>query len=153
MNRGRQFPLIVIASLSMAAAFDSMAAQTSPATTPIVAEQVPARVSATFTAWDVNKDKVLSEQEFEAGWRNLQREAALEVALRRQFNLVDADKSGAIDASEYKSLLLIKRAGKAAPPLSSFDVNRNQRLEFAEYLGLVHRMTAVPKSAIVPTQK
>jgi hypothetical protein len=153
MNPGKQIPLILVASLAMFAAFESIAAQTAAVTGPIVAEQVPARVAATFAAWDVNKDKVLSQQEFVAGWRNLQRAAAVEAGLRRQFSVVDADRSGAIDGKEYGNLLLIKRAGKAAPLLSSFDANRNQRLEFPEYLELVRRMTATPQAAIAPTQK
>lgn len=153
MNPDRQFPLILVASLAMFATFESIAAQTAPATAPTVAEQVPARVAAIFAAWDVNKDKVLSQQEFVAGWRSLQRAAAEEAVLQRQFNLVDADRSGAIDGKEYRNLLLIKRAGKAAPLLSSFDANSNQRLEFPEYLDLVRRMSTTPRSAIAPTQK
>ncbi len=153
MNPAKQFSLVVIAGLAIFAVFDSLAAQTAPANGAIVAEQVPARVAAIFAAWDINKDKVLSQQEFVAGWRNLQRAAAEEAVLQRQFNLVDADRSGAIDGKEYRNLLLIKRAGKAAPLLSSFDANSNQRLEFPEYLDLVRRMTTTPRSAIAPTQK
>lgn len=153
MKPSRTLPLILAGSLAMVTAFGSAAAETTPSTASPVAEQMPARVAATFTAWDVDKDKVLSLQEFEAGWRNLQRASALEMSLHRQFNLVDANKSGAIDPGEYNSLLLVKRAGKSAPQLSSFDANRNQRLEFGEYLVLVRRMTSVPQPGIVPAQK
>ncbi len=60
--------------------------------------------------------------------------------LHAQFNAVDANKDGAIDAGDYAKLLLVKRAGASAPPLATFDANRNQKLEYAEYTDLVQCM-------------
>ena len=65
--------------------------------------------------------------------------------LRRQFATLDANHDGAIDASEYGNLVLIKNAGKTAPPLARFDVNADGKLEFGEYLKLVEALA--PKEA------
>ncbi|WP_159016269.1 EF-hand domain-containing protein [Cognatiluteimonas profundi] len=103
---------------------------------------VAAQVNATFNAWDSDKNGALSRTEFEAGWMVLRQAAETQERLRLQFHKVDANGNGAIDAGEYPNLLLVKNAGSAALPLSSFDTNKNQRLEFNEYVGLVRRMSA-----------
>ena len=105
------------------------------------------RVEATFAAWDSNKDHVLSLAEFQAGWAALQKATAIEVRLHRQFQAVDADHDGTLEAGEYANLVLVKRAGTGAPPLSAFDANKDQRLQFPEYLALVRKLGAQPAAA------
>lgn len=119
--------------------------QAAPPATPAPAAapaNADARVEATFAAWDTNKDHQLSLLEFKAGWAALQKETAAEVALHRQFQAMDTDHDGALDANEYGNLVLVKRAGKAAPPLSTFDANKDQRLQFGEYVELVRKLGA-----------
>lgn len=122
----------------------AQAAATQPA--PAMTESVPAQVDAVFAAWDVDKNGTLSQQEFKNGWLEMRRALELQARLHAQFNIIDADKNGGIDAKEYANLELVKKAGQSAPPLSSFDSNKNQRLEFPEYLDFVKRMTT-PKTA------
>lgn len=98
-----------------------------------------------FKAWDKNNDGQLSLVEFRSGWEQAQAIARAQLALRRQFATIDGNHDGAIEASEYGNLLLIKNAGKAAPPLARFDANANGKLEFAEYIKLVEAMA--PQSA------
>lgn len=113
---------------------------------PIRAEPVPPQVEAAFDAWDVDHNGSLSRQEFIAGWQQLRhegemrREGAMQQRLRAQFNTLDADKSGALDAHEYAQMALVKRAGTAAPSFSTFDANKNGRLEFGEYLNLIRQL-------------
>lgn len=103
---------------------------------------VPADPAATmFKAWDKNGDAQLSLAEFRAGWQRTQAVARTRAALGRQFATLDANHDGAIDASEYGNLLLVKKAGNAAPPLARFDADHNGRLEFAEYANLVGTLT------------
>ena len=63
----------------------------------------------------------------------------------------------AIDAAEYGKLLLVERAGNGAPPLSMFDTDKDQRLQFPEYLALVRHMTerrtVAPTGAVAPATK
>jgi hypothetical protein len=100
-----------------------------------------------FDDLDTNKDLVLSRQEFQAGYVGLQRVIAMQVRLREHFGALDANRSGAIDASEYANVELIKSQGKAAPALSIFDANHDQQLDFAEYTALVRKLaTTKPPS-------
>jgi hypothetical protein len=121
------------------AAAAPVAAKPAP-TKPIAAEPVPPRVDATFRLWDGDRNGVLSLQEFRTGWIALRREGVRESRQRAQFDKVDANDNGAIDAGEYQNLLLVERAGKAAPALVAFDANRNGRLEFVEYQDMIRRL-------------
>ena len=114
------------------------------------AASIPA-ADATFKAWDTDHDGVLSQAEFRQGWssaRHRAEERKVEASLRAQFDKVDANHDGAIDAGEYGGLLLIQRAGKSAPPLATFDRNGDRRLAFDEYMALVSRLAAAaPRAA------
>lgn len=96
--------------------------------------------AAMFKAWDKNSDGQLSLTEFRAGWQQAQTVAKTQAALGRQFAALDANHDRAIDAGEYGNLLLVKNAGKAAPPLARFDANADGKLEFAEYVKLVETL-------------
>ena len=104
-------------------------------------------VDATFKAWDADHNGVLSQAEFRQGWNAVRQraETKVEAGLRTQFDKVDANRNGAIDAGEYGNLLLVQRAGKSAPALASFDRNGDQRLEFDEYMALVGRLAVAPR--------
>lgn len=96
--------------------------------------------SKVFAALDVDHDGDLSPEEFRKGYSGLRQAIALEVRLREQFQAIDADRSGALDAAEYASLALVKRAGQTAPGLPAFDANKDQKLEFEEYLAAVRAL-------------
>lgn len=101
-------------------------------------------VDATFKAWDVDHDGVLSQDEFREGWNSVRRRAddQVEARLHAQFDKVDVNHDGAIDAGEYGQLMLVQRAGKSAPALASFDRNGDRRLGFEEYLALVAKLAS-----------
>lgn len=95
-----------------------------------------------FDMLDANKDHVLSRQEFQSGYAGLQRLIAAQLRLREQFGALDANRNGAIDAGEYANLELIRSRGTAAPPMSAFDIDHDQKLGFSEYAALVRRLAA-----------
>jgi Ca2+-binding EF-hand superfamily protein len=64
----------------------------------------------------------------------------VQARLQQQFKQVDANGNGGIDRTEYSGLVLVKRAGSAAPPFSEFDRDGSQKLEYAEYAELVRRL-------------
>lgn len=99
-----------------------------------------------FKAWDKDANGALSQAEFRSGWQQLQRIAEVQGRLRQQFGRIDANDDGGIDASEYGQLLLVKQAGRQAPPLARFDANANGKLEFGEYVELVRAMAPRPKA-------
>jgi Ca2+-binding EF-hand superfamily protein len=114
-----------------------------PAAPAVKAPPVGAAIDAAFKAWDSDHDGALSLAEFRAGMDALRRrteEKATVARLREQFDKIDANHDGGLDASEYASLLLVRDAGRNAPELSAFDRNDDRRLQFAEYLALVARL-------------
>ena len=153
---------VAIAGLCLATAAGMAWAQAaapapSPQASPLRAEPSPPQVDATFAAWDRDHNGALSLQEFRDGSRGMRRKAGVRDRLHQQFEAVDADGNDAIDAAEYGKLLLVERAGNGAPPLSMFDTDKDQRLQFPEYLALVRHMTerrtVAPTGAVAPATK
>ena len=120
------------------------------------AQQADQAAAATFTRWDTDGNGVLSRAEFDKGWAAqaavARRNASerLQSRLRGQFEAIDRNDNDAIDPDEYPHLLLVRRAGASAPPLSSFDANSDGRLQFAEYLQLVRRLAKAPGAEATP---
>ena len=96
--------------------------------------------AAVFKAWDKNGDGQLSPAEFRAGREQAQTVARAQVGMARQFAADHANHERAIDAGGYRNLLLVKDAGKAAPPLARFDADGDGWLEFVEYVRLVETL-------------
>ena len=114
---------------------------------PVLAAEATAPAKTTqaatplFEMLDANKDHVLSRQEFQSGYAGLQRLIAAQLRLREQFGVLDANRNGAIDASEFANLELIRHLGTAAPSLIAFDIDHDQKLSFSEYTTLVRRLS------------
>jgi Ca2+-binding EF-hand superfamily protein len=89
-----------------------------------------------FNAWDKDKNKALSVEEFRAGWADIQMRQTVG-KLHANFVAMDANKSGALEQNEFANLELIKKAGSKAPMLSAFDTDKNGKLEFKEYVELI----------------
>ena len=137
MRRPIRIALVAALALSWAASVQAQEkaaakpAATRPAAGSIVAEPVPPRVDATFRLWDQDRNGVLS----------------LESRLREQFQAVDTNHSGALEAGEYANLALVRRVGGAAPPLTEFDADQDRKLDFPEYLAVVRRLAPAPQAA------
>jgi Ca2+-binding EF-hand superfamily protein len=135
---------IVIVALSGAGTAWSQPPSRNPA--PALVQPAVSQADATFSAWDTDRSGALSRQEFSAGWAAVRRMGEVQARLHEQFRSVDANRNDAIDAGEYGNLLLVQRAGTSAFSLATFDTNKNQQLEFSEYVGLVRRL-ATPTAA------
>ena len=118
-----------------------------PAASQPASVAAPARSEAVFTAWDTDRNQALSREEFRVGYAKVQQAIALEVRLRTQFNLVDVDRSGVLEAGEFANLVLVKSLGAAAPSLTAFDANADRALDFAEYVGVVQKLGATTPAA------
>ena len=104
------------------------------------AKPAPARQAggpdAVFAAWDKDGNGTLSKDEFRNGWAGT-RNALATQRLKAEFQRQDANKDGKLQAGEYANLALVQRAGKSAPMLSALDKNKDQGLDFAEYVDFV----------------
>jgi len=92
-----------------------------------------------FNAWDKDKNKALSVDEFRAGWTEIQMRQTV-AKLHQNFVAMDSNKSNALEQNEFANLELIKKAGAKAPMLSAFDTDKNGKLEFKEYVELIGSM-------------
>ena len=138
MNR---FPCLVtvLALFGTSVAF----AQT-PAKSPAPATQ-PAQptAEAVFAAWDADKNKSLSFEEFRAGTDRMARVAAVQ-RLKGNFDHTDRNHDGALDASEYATLPVVKQGGASAPALAKTDAHKSGRVEFREYVAMVAALAKSP---------
>lgn len=112
-------------------------AQAAPAAS---AKAVTDPAAESFRAWDRNGDGQLSLVEFRAGWQRAQALARTQAGLQRQFAAIDSNRDGGLDAGEYANLVLVKNAGRGAPPLARFDADGNGQLAFPEYVRLVEAL-------------
>lgn len=145
---------LVLCAASAATSAAPVAAAGDATTGPLTPPATTATTAASiFHAVDANKDGALSPQEFAAGYAAVQRLMTLEIRLREQFGRVDADHGGSIDASEYARLMLVRRAGAAAPPLATFDADGNGSLNFAEYVAAIRRLAALRPAPASPAAK
>ncbi|MGY3265647.1 EF-hand domain-containing protein [Lysobacter sp. HA35] len=126
-------------------------AATPPAAAPKAAAQ-PNPADAVFSAWDVDHNGSLTHDEFRQGWARLQSRMQVEGRLRAQFQHLDTDHNGSLDAKEYAGVALAKQQGAAAP-LSRFDLNYDQKLTFAEYVGLVQALAPRAPASASPASK
>jgi hypothetical protein len=92
-----------------------------------------------FAAWDRDHNKSLSLDEFRAGVEQ-GRQASVMARLGALFRSSDANRNGKLEAAEYASLPLIKRAGADAPPLSLFDGNKDGALDNKEYMQMIGQL-------------
>lgn len=134
-------PMVHAQAAAAKAAVAGKSAKPAPTGAPASAEE---NADALFARWDTNHDKSLSPVEFRTGWEGLQAAAAMQ-RLHAQFVLLDVDKNGCMNAAEYSHMALVQRAGKSAPPMSKFDEQRNQCLDFKEYVNVVKALAGSEK--------
>ena len=119
------------------------------------AKPAPARQAggpdAVFAAWDKDGNGTLSKDEFRNGWAGT-RNALATQRLKAEFQRHDANKDGSLQAGEYANLALVQRAGKSAPMMSAFDRNKDQGLDFAEYVDFVKTAAQLQPAAPVPAK-
>jgi Ca2+-binding EF-hand superfamily protein len=136
-NRNNLVGLTAVIALAFAGA---AAAQTAaPAKAPAAGKPHVATPDETFALWDKDKNKSLSLDEFKAGFQMAQRQQTV-LKLHGNFTAMDKNKNGSLESDEYANLELIKKAGAKAPAMSTFDGDKNGKLDFKEYLGMIEAM-------------
>jgi Ca2+-binding EF-hand superfamily protein len=139
INRKKLAVTMVCAAAALAAGTvlaQAAAPAAAPAAKAPVQSQSPDEV---FTRWDKDKNKSLSLEEFKAGFNEVEK-ANLLRKLHANFVAMDTNKSNALEANEFANLELIKKAGAKAPMMSAFDTDKNGKLDFKEYVGLIGTM-------------
>jgi Ca2+-binding EF-hand superfamily protein len=102
-------------------------------------------IDAMFNSLDKDKNKQLSFEEFKIGVIAERRQSMVLQQLSGIFNSVDGNKNGTLEALEFSNLPGMKQAKEPKPKFTEFDVNKDQKLTFREYIGFVEKMSAPPK--------
>jgi len=140
IHRNKLVAAALVAAIAAAGTGVAMAqAAAKPAAPAAQAGQAKATPETVFNAWDKDKNKSLSVDEFRAGWTEIQMRQTV-AKLHQNFVQMDANKSGALEQAEFANLELVKKAGAKAPMLSAFDTDKNGKLEFKEYVELIGSM-------------
>jgi len=135
-NRINPAASAIAAALALAFA-GAAVAQATPATP--AGKPRAATPDETFALWDKDKNKALSLEEFKAGYQQTQAQLAVR-KLHQNFVAMDKNKSKALEQDEFANLELVKKAGAKAPQFSTFDADKNGKLEFKEYVSLIETM-------------
>ncbi|GGF86083.1 hypothetical protein GCM10010960_05140 [Arenimonas maotaiensis] len=132
-------------------------AQTKPATPAVPASAKPAAakpapganldqgIDKMFAALDTDNNKQLSFDEFKRGVVAERRQAMLLQQLGQLFKAGDKSGNGTLEAVEFNALPGVKAAKEPKPKFADFDLNKDQKLDFREYVQFVGRMSAPAK--------
>ena len=70
------------------------------------------------------------------------------------FDAWDTNHDGKLQASEYAQMTVVQLAGKSAPPMSAFDKDKNQSLDFPEYVDALKTLAkSQPAAAATPKKQ
>lgn len=98
-----------------------------------------------FAALDTDNNKQLSFDEFKRGVVAERRQAMLLQQLGQLFKAGDKSGNGTLEAVEFNALPGVKAAKEPKPTFTDFDLNKDQKLDFREYVQFVGRMSAPAK--------
>lgn len=93
-----------------------------------------------FRQFDLDQDGQLTIAEFNAGMAKFT--GVVYQRLPAQFRALDKDQSGFLEAVEYTTVPMLRKAGADAPTLADVDANGDQRIDFKEYAALATRLSA-----------
>jgi Ca2+-binding EF-hand superfamily protein len=97
-----------------------------------------------FAALDKDKNKQVSFEEFKNGVVAERRQMLIIEQLRNKFKAADKNASGGLDAAEFSQLPGLQNLPAPKPAFADFDLNKDKKMDFREYVGFVAKMSAAP---------
>lgn len=138
--------VLILSAFMSGAAFAQLSTAAKPAAKPATqGANIENGIDQMFNSFDKDKNKQLSFEEFKIAVVAERRQQMMLQQLSGVFSSVDANKNGALEALEFSNLPGMKQAKEPKPKFSEFDVNKDQKLSFREYLGFVGKMSTPPK--------
>jgi Ca2+-binding EF-hand superfamily protein len=64
--------------------------------------------------------------------------------LKGNFDRIDRNHDGALDAGEFGTLPIVRQSGASAPTLAKTDADKSGRVEFKEYVAMVAALARSP---------
>ena len=122
-------------------------AQSKPATGAAPAKQtvnIEEGIDKMFAGLDKDKNKQLSYEEFKNGVVAERQQMIIIDRLRTNFKTVDKNADGTLDAAEFNALPGLKSVPEPKPTFAEYDINKDKKMDFREYVGFVSKMSSRP---------
>lgn len=124
--------------------FAAAQAQTKPAPAKPAAGNngnIEQGIDKMFAALDKDNNKQLSYDEFKTGVVAERRQAMLMQRLGQVFQGADKNGNKTLELVEFNALPGVKAAKEPKPKFADYDKNKDQKMEFREYLEFVSKMS------------
>lgn len=131
-------------------------AQTTPAKTTQAKPAAPAKATSQqpdftqgidqmFATLDKDNNKQLSFEEFKVGVVNQRRQVFIIEKLRENFKASDKNNNGTLEVTEFNALPGMQGMPAPKPAFATYDLNKDQKMDFREYVEFVGKMNTPPK--------
>ncbi len=138
MPKFKTYSLIALALFSGVAMSQAKpAAQAKPAQ----GQNIEAGIDQMFKAIDRDGNKQLSYAEFKTAVVNERKQMMVVERLRAEFMQLDKNRNSSLDAAEFNAHPGLKAVPEPKPQLAQFDRNKDQKMEFGEYVGFIEEMS------------
>ncbi|HWR96684.1 MAG TPA: hypothetical protein VN248_08155 [Arenimonas sp.] len=140
---------IAILAAPMLAQAQALPAKSKPAAAPSKqpAQQQPnleQGIDQMFAGLDKDKNRQLSFEEFKNGVVAERRQMMILERLKSTFKAADKNANSSLDAAEFSQLPGIKAMPAPKPAFADYDLNKDKKMDFREYVGFVGKMSAPP---------
>lgn len=100
-----------------------------------------------FAAMDADKNKQLSFEEFKNGVVAQRRQMMIIERLQQNFKAADKNANSTLEIAEFNALPGLQAMPAPKPAFASFDVNKDQKMDFREYVEFVGKMSTQAAAA------
>lgn len=137
--------VLLLLCLFGAAAAHAQTKPATPAAKPAAGKQAGAGIEQgidkMFAALDKDNNKQLSYDEFKNGVVAERRQAMLMQRLGQIFQEADKNGNKTLEQVEFNALPGVKAAKDPKPKFADYDKNKDQKMDFREYLEFVSKMS------------
>lgn len=94
-----------------------------------------------FKAMDKDKNGSLSFEEFKTAVIAERRQMMVIEQLQGNFKAADTNKNGTLNAAEFNALPVMAKLPSPKPVFATYDLNKDQAMDFREFLGFVQQVS------------
>ena len=98
-----------------------------------------------FADMDTDKNKQISFEEFKVSVVNQRRQMFIIEKLRENFKASDKNGNGTLEIAEFNALPGLQNMPPPKPAFATFDLNKDQKMDFREYVEFVGKISTPAK--------
>ena len=137
------FAILLLAGTQVAFAQTTGAAKPATAKPQAAAKQpdLTQGIDQMFKAIDKDKNGSISFEEFKAAVVAERRQMLIIEQLQGNFRAADTNKDGKLNAAEFNALPVMAKLPAPKPAFATYDLNKDQALDFREFLAFVQQVS------------